>query len=181
MEVGILTFHNAHNYGASLQAYALKMCIQQMGHDVTIVNYRNPKIEEQYPKQLRPKFTKKILNPKNWKQFVYDTIRGIYGQKAWSRQWTAFDQFITEELLDNDRRLIGVDGVECLHKDAYILGSDQIWSSFLTGKLDPVYFGEFETVEECRRNFCSGRKTGRAVTTIDRKRSVNGCRSDIIT
>ena len=40
MKVGILTFHNAHNYGASLQAYALKMCIQQMGHDVTIVNYR---------------------------------------------------------------------------------------------------------------------------------------------
>ena len=75
MKVGILTFHNAHNYGASLQAYALKMCIQQMGHDVTIVNYRNPKIEGQYPKKLRPKFTKKILNPKNWKQFVYDTIR----------------------------------------------------------------------------------------------------------
>ena len=147
MKVGILTFHNAHNYGASLQAYALKMCIQQMGHDVTIVNYRNPKIEGQYPKKLRPKFTKEILNPKNWKQFVYDTIRGIYGQNAWNRQWKAFDQFITEELLDNDRQLIGEDGFECLHKDAYILGSDQIWSSFLTGKLDPVYFGEFKKKE----------------------------------
>lgn len=59
MKVGILTFHNAHNYGASLQAYALKMCIQQMGHDVTIVNYRNPKIEGQYPKKLKAKIYKK--------------------------------------------------------------------------------------------------------------------------
>ena len=148
MKVGILTFHNAHNYGAALQAYALKMCIQKMGHDVTIVNYRNPKIEEQYPKQLRPKFTKKILNPKNWKQFVYDTIRGIYGQKAWSRQWTAFDQFITEKLLDNDNRLISINDFERLHKDIYILGSDQIWSSFLTGTLDPVYFGKFKKKEK---------------------------------
>lgn len=64
MKVGILTFHNAHNYGASLQAYALKMCIQQMGHDVTIVNYRNPKIEGQYPQKLRPKFTKKFESEK---------------------------------------------------------------------------------------------------------------------
>ena len=98
--------------------------------------------------KIKTKIYKKILNPKNWKQFVYDTIRGIYGQKAWNRQWKAFDQFITEELLDNDRRLIGVDGFECLHKDAYILGSDQIWSSFLTGKLDPVYFGEFKKKEK---------------------------------
>ena len=28
-KVGIITFHNAHNYGAVLQAYALKKYIQK--------------------------------------------------------------------------------------------------------------------------------------------------------
>ena len=37
MKVGILTFHNAHNYGAVLQAYALKTCVKQLGHEVRIV------------------------------------------------------------------------------------------------------------------------------------------------
>ena len=41
MKIGILTFHNAHNYGAVLQAYALKKKISQLGHNVEIVNYRN--------------------------------------------------------------------------------------------------------------------------------------------
>ena len=30
MKIGILTFHNAHNYGAVLQAYALKTLIKDM-------------------------------------------------------------------------------------------------------------------------------------------------------
>ena len=147
MKIGILTFHNAHNYGASLQAYALKTCVEQMGHEVAVINYRNPKIEGQYPKQLRPKITKKVLNPKNWKQFLYDTIRGIYGQKAWSGQWEAFDRFITQKLLENETRLIHPEDFAGLGKDAYLLGSDQIWSSFLTGTLDPVYFGKFKKNE----------------------------------
>ena len=38
--IGILTFHRATNYGALLQAYALQKVIENMGHDVKIVDYR---------------------------------------------------------------------------------------------------------------------------------------------
>ena len=35
-KVGILTFHDAHNYGAVLQAYALKKYLINLGLDATI-------------------------------------------------------------------------------------------------------------------------------------------------
>lgn len=147
MKVGILTFHNAHNYGAVLQAYALKTCVKQLGHEVRIVNYRNPKIQSGYPKQLPPKFTKTTLHPKNWKQFIYDTLRGFYGQKEWTKRWQSFEKFIGTQLLDGQDKIIGMQDFESLGLDACLLGSDQIWSSFLTGALDPVYFGKFKKKE----------------------------------
>ena len=55
MKIGILTFHNAHNYGAVLQAYALRTKLRSLGYDAHIVNYRNPKIEKSYEKRLVPK------------------------------------------------------------------------------------------------------------------------------
>ena len=45
MRIGILTFHNANNYGAVLQAYGLQQTIRLLGHDCEIVDYRNIEIE----------------------------------------------------------------------------------------------------------------------------------------
>lgn len=42
MKIGILTFHWAQNYGAVLQCYALKCKLEEMGHDVYIID-RIPK------------------------------------------------------------------------------------------------------------------------------------------
>ena len=48
MKIGILTFHRAHNYGAMLQAYALKHILQGKGHHVEFLSYCQPKIESAY-------------------------------------------------------------------------------------------------------------------------------------
>lgn len=40
MKIGILTFHAAYNYGAVLQCYALKEYLSSLGHEVSIVDYR---------------------------------------------------------------------------------------------------------------------------------------------
>lgn len=40
MRIGILTFHWATNYGAVLQAFALQKRIQDMGHEVYIIDYK---------------------------------------------------------------------------------------------------------------------------------------------
>ena len=39
MKIGILTYHRSHNYGALLQAIALRKVLTGMGHDVTYVDY----------------------------------------------------------------------------------------------------------------------------------------------
>ena len=48
MRIGILTFHRAHNYGAVLQCYALQETLKRMGHDVQVIDYRQPWIEDFY-------------------------------------------------------------------------------------------------------------------------------------
>lgn len=45
MNIGILTFHQAHNYGAVLQCYALKEVLSQMGHEVEVIDYRQHHLE----------------------------------------------------------------------------------------------------------------------------------------
>ena len=39
MKIGILTFHRAHNFGAFLQAFALKTFLEEKGHEVELVDY----------------------------------------------------------------------------------------------------------------------------------------------
>ena len=48
-KVGIITFYNAHNYGAMLQAYALQEYISSLKeYDAYIINYRNNVIDKRY-------------------------------------------------------------------------------------------------------------------------------------
>ena len=54
MKIGILTFHRAENFGATLQAYALQTYLSQLGNDVEIIDYRCTSIERNYD----------ILNPR---------------------------------------------------------------------------------------------------------------------
>ena len=49
MQIKTLTFHNAINYGAVLQAYALPAKIKELGYeDVYLYDYRNTKIDNSY-------------------------------------------------------------------------------------------------------------------------------------
>ena len=53
MRIGILTFHRAHSYGAVLQCYALQQTLAQMEHEVWVIDYRQPYIENLYYKVLK--------------------------------------------------------------------------------------------------------------------------------
>ena len=41
MKVALLSFHNAFNYGAALQAYALQCAVEEMGVQCEYINYVN--------------------------------------------------------------------------------------------------------------------------------------------
>lgn len=40
MKICIITCHDVYNFGASLQAYALQHYLEELGHEVEIINYR---------------------------------------------------------------------------------------------------------------------------------------------
>ena len=62
MKIGILTFHRAHNYGAVLQAYALQEVLKNCGHDVEIIDYKNPYLLNVYKWfSLKRIFTRNIV------------------------------------------------------------------------------------------------------------------------
>ncbi|MBE7027136.1 MAG: polysaccharide pyruvyl transferase family protein [Ruminococcaceae bacterium] len=46
-KVGVVTIHNAHNYGAVLQAYATQKTYEKLGVDCEIVDYSIPQVKKQ--------------------------------------------------------------------------------------------------------------------------------------
>ena len=142
-KIGILTFHNAHNYGAVLQAYALKTKLNRMGYDASVLNYRNKYIAKTYRKVLHIDFWKRDILPSRWGKVLKEVRDVLYGLAEWQRQWKVFENFIVEKLLDGEEKQLTLEDVAASVCDAYILGSDQIWARELTHGMDPAYFGQF--------------------------------------
>ena len=142
MKVGILTFHNAHNYGAVLQAYALKRTLDKSGHTAEIINYRNSVIDKKYQKQLKAGMElKTFLHPRLCLQKMKFMINKKIMRQAWEQQYERFEEFIGLYLTDMPQ--MEIEELEHLDYDILIAGSDQIWAGSLTGGIDKVYLLDF--------------------------------------
>lgn len=143
MKCGILTFHYAHNYGAVLQAYALKAWIQKQGVEVDVIDYRNKFVANNYKYDLRKTISLKDLkNIKLLKEKIIFNINIPEYLKSWHKQWEGFEEFIKFTI----RPVKICKDDLCNRYDVLIVGSDQIWTSWLTGGLDHMYFLDFPTV-----------------------------------
>lgn len=146
MRIGILTFHNAHNYGAVLQAYALRTKLRKMGHDANILNYRNQKIEDSYQNKIRlRKLNISLLHPRIFLAWLDKYLDVKYAQQSWMHRVRVFNNFIDSILLDGKCEALQKSDLEEVDLDAIICGSDQIWTDYLTGGLDQIYFLDFNT------------------------------------
>lgn len=142
MKVGILTFHNAHNYGAVLQAYALKQTLNKLGHTVEIINYRNPVIDNKYQKHLKAGIQlKTFLHPRLCLQKMKFMINKKIMRQAWEQQYERFEEFIGLYLTDMPK--IKFEELEHLNYDILIAGSDQIWAGSITDGIDKAYLLDF--------------------------------------
>lgn len=136
MKIGILTFHRAENFGATLQAYALQTYLSQQGHDVSIIDYRCPAIEMTYdvfnPRIL---FSRKnvLISLKHYLTRFRKIKDRIQKKRSYELFWEKY-YLKTAPLCDI---------VEDLGFDTYIVGSDQVWNLHLTHGLDNIYFLSF--------------------------------------
>ena len=144
MKVGIFTFHYAHNYGAVLQAYALKTYLQKCGHIVEIINYRNKKISSNYKRKLHVTCNlRDIIHLKRLYGHIKFFLNLKYAQIEWNEQYNKFEAFI-QKYLSKDREITYSDLLDYVEKyDILFTGSDQVWASNLTGGLDKVYLLDF--------------------------------------
>ena len=137
MKIATLTFHNAVNYGAVLQAVALQQAIQKRYPDAEtgILDYRNPKIEDKF-KPFYVKKTKRI--DKKIKSVLHACL--VYSVRAKKKK--SFQKFLT----DNARLFPYQTAQEQQFAketiDRYIVGSDQIWNFDLSGN-DETYLLKF--------------------------------------
>lgn len=132
MKIGILTFHRAFNHGAVLQCLALQRTLTEMGHDVGVIDYRQEYIERVYSPF---RFLNVSGNLRKMRRCVGRCVAKFH-----------FNGFVRKHLpiipMKGDKVPDGL--------DAYVIGSDQVWSKVCTGFVDKVYFGEFNHKQESR-------------------------------
>lgn len=129
MKIGIITFHQADNYGAVLQAYALQEAIREQGKDAFVLDYNNKIIgSKDYS------FQNFIKNPLTYLVGVFNSFFQV---KVRNIKFNIFrKRYLRIRPFPVDMK---VSDYDCI-----VLGSDQIWNPTLTGGIDPVYWGSRE-------------------------------------
>lgn len=141
--LGILTFNRALNYGAVLQALALKDVCEDLGYEVHIINYLKD-TPEQNVGPLRA-----FAVAKNKKTAAFKLVRSLMSYSSDIKRQRAFARF-RKEYLDESVVCTSAAEVAALGYDCYVSGSDQIWNYNITGGVfDPVYFGQIPVDARC--------------------------------
>lgn len=119
--VQILTFSNTMNYGAMLQAYALREVVSKCGFEAKICDYRQPMVEE-----FEFFVDKKTGSTRD---FVNRVLRRI----LFRRKRALFSRFRRESLNLTPR--LEADDLDqvLMEASAVIVGSDQVWNGAITG------------------------------------------------
>lgn len=130
MNIGILTFHNALNFGAVLQAYATQCVLERYGYDVQIINYENANIKATYQKKVKISSNiKKTLV--SIIVFLFNLIR----KKKF--------EFFIKEYLHLSEKVYTESDHDISTYDVLLVGSDQVWNPKQTGGYDKFYWGNF--------------------------------------
>ena len=152
-KVGIITFHNAHNYGAMLQVFALQRILMEK-YDTKIIDYRNEGIEKTY-KVIR-------INKKNVFTRMKSIIASVIFYRKNKKRYQRFNEFLKDNLSLTRR----YDSEEELQEnppklDIYITGSDQVWNYEISAQKIDSYTLNFGTEDTKKISYAAsiGRDT----------------------
>lgn len=138
-KIAILTFHDACNYGAFLQAKALSEYIGQLPNvKAYVLNYKNKKVEDNY--SVKGIF----FSSKSLKQALLKILR----IKDIIKRNRIFHKYQNESF-----DFVDINELEKVNICKVIVGSDQVWNLNLTGN-DLNYFLPF-VKPECRVSYAA--------------------------
>lgn len=149
-----LTYNNAYNYGALLQAFALQTALNSLGGNVSVINQKLHK--ERFHNQIS--FSKSGI-----KEFFY-CFRHLNRYMAFLKASHKMKRF-HDTLLNLTPPIRKISDFQTFVSDAdkYVVGSDQVWSSSFTNP--PSFFSQF-LLEWCPKHaqrFSYAASTGRSV------------------
>lgn len=131
-KIGVLTFHNAINYGAVLQAYALEKYLENQGINAELIGYKNPHV-------FRAPSLKGIWKGKNLVRNIYYTLEFPF----WYKRYKKFQAFL-EGININDK----CSKEEWEEYSSIIVGSDQVWNLNTTNGDFTYYLDSVENVKK---------------------------------
>lgn len=154
MKVGIITYHRAHNYGAVLQAYALKRYLTSLSCEVDLIDYW-----PDYRVGMYDLVDLRFLDAR--KGLVFKVLSGckslsklLMTYPLKKKRFDGFKSFISSEFVARKGQIIKNGQDLPAGYDLYIYGSDQIWryNNFInhTG-FDDVYWGKFPVDPRARK------------------------------
>ena len=137
MKIGILTWLHNGNYGSILQAYALQKALRNQGYQTENIDYA-PSTVKKVENLIKNKNSLKLFLEK-WDAYCAKKAAG--SPRELSEKQKKFDDF-RENYINITRRYSSPKEVATIDGefDAYICGSDQIWSPVL---LNPVFYFDF--------------------------------------
>ena len=129
MKIGIITFHSSHNYGAFLQAYALREVVEKYtGAQVEIINFIMA-ISHAKNQELAEKNADDPVLSKAYRQ-LFTTF-----EESIRRYQTLSKEPLISDDLDEINRYIADQGY-----DLIIAGSDEIWKTHSYRGFPNAYF-----------------------------------------
>lgn len=136
--IRIVSFQNAFNFGAILQAYGLQEMIRSLGYeDVLFLNYNPKYLRDRY----NPLSRRNLVIPKSVKAFVWWCYNYPFFFISSLRRNHKFRSSI-QSMLKQTCSIKDENHLENEDVDVLICGSDQIWNPGLTGKFDPLFLGK---------------------------------------
>ena len=144
MKILTITCHDVYNFGASLQAYALQHYLEELGHEVEIINYRPGYLYKKYDWKsfTSKKFDK--LNSFFVTRWMFRIAKWSYLRFSLGRK-KCFDEFTKNYLKLTDKTYYTFEELKmnppCA--DIIIAGSDQIWNPLFPNGKDPSYYIDF--------------------------------------
>ena len=138
MEIGIITFHRAINYGAVLQAYALEKFIKNglCCKNVEIIDYQKQAQKKAY----------KLFRPNNSLLSIVQNLYTLLNINSLNAKYCKYRSFV-EKYIDLSANSYDDTNTELLSQDStrysyLISGSDQIWNVRMSD-FDESYFLAF--------------------------------------
>ena len=132
MNIGILTFHCAINYGAILQCYALQEVVKKLGHDISVIDYCPYYLKRPY----RLFFSERIYG-----HSIIGNLRMLLREclaiPTRYKRNKSFLRFVKSNIHLKKMH----NNLTASPFDVYIIGSDQIWNAGITDGMDPIYWG----------------------------------------